>query len=499
MLITVPGHGICKTQQGETILAALARSGIVFQAPCGGQGTCGKCLVTLLDGQVQLNNTPENPKPGESFRACMGTAVSDISIKLPDEGTIETTEILHKKNSAGKIRRAGVGIDIGTTTIQAELIDLDTETPLETLTVFNAQRVFGADVMSRINAAKQGHTKDLHRAVNSQIENILRHFISAWNLREIELCTVSGNTAMLHLFTGIDPSGMGEAPFTPVFLEEKHIAGKELSISAKEVIVLSGISAFVGADIVSGLAFLNIAHNSDSLFVDIGTNGEMALWKQAEQTLLCCSVAAGPCFEGAGISCGMGALPGAINRIYPDVSLSGALRYTTLGDIPPRGICASALVDAIAVMNSLSVIDETGALKDEYAQTGFPLAEGIAVTQADIRQFQLAKSAICSGIILLCKKAGLENPGKLETAYISGGIGLYINLDNAVSVGLFPPEFVRMKETAICGNTSLKGAVRSLTDTTLLQRCREIIAKSQTVELAANSDFSEAFMENMFF
>ena len=524
-LITVENKCAFEASQDETVLDALKRSGIAFSAPCGGRGICGKCRVALLKGTVRLAGTAETnaadteryAKPGEFFSTCMGTALSDITIELPDENnseenSIETQESIAAKTGSGKISRAGIAIDIGTTTVQAELIDLDSEKCMETMSALNAQRSFGSDVMSRINAARKGQTRELFTAINRQTENILKYFIRKWELPGIEQCTVSGNTTMLHLFAGIDPSPMGEVPFTPVFLEERRIAGSELSLSAERITILPGISAFVGADIVSGLAFLDILNRQEnSLIVDIGTNGEMALWKSKEKTILCCSTAAGPCFEGAEISCGMGALPGAINSVnvkekpvaegrYFDF---GPLRYTTLGNIPAKGICGSGLIDAMAAMKNLGIIDETGALTDDYTEAGFPLTEGIVVSQKDIRQFQLAKSAILSGITVLCERAGIETPARLDTVYIAGGLGFFINLKNAVTAGLLPPGFAETykgkSRAAVCGNTSLKGAVKCLSDPTFLKRCREIISVCKTVELASGSDFSEAFAENMYF
>jgi len=525
--ITISGSTFCESLPGETVLAALTRAGIIISAPCGGRGICGKCRVVLREGTVKLAEKAETAMPGDSFSACGGTALTDITVELPEEeyvsdlsaGMMEETQKVKPQfgetgGSGGKkIRRAGIGIDIGTTTVQAELIDLDTGKSLETVSALNNQRSFGADVMSRINAARNGQSGDLFAAINRQTEGILRHCIRKWNLSGIEQCAISGNTTMLHLFAGADPSGMGVVPFTPVFLEERNFTGKELSLSVERVTLLPGISAFVGSDIVSGLAFLDILNQKeDSLLVDIGTNGEMALWKKEEQRLLCCSTAAGPCFEGAEISCGMGPLPGAINRIViaanqPDAVngssfLFGPLSYTTLGNIPPRGICGAALIDAIAAMKQLDVIDETGALADDCAESGFPLAEGMAVSQKDVRQFQLAKSAIRSGITLLCKRAGLF-PKDLGTVYIAGGFGFFINLENAAAAGLLPPEFAgkpgEKTRTAVCGNTSLKGAAQSLRDPAFLPHCREIIAKSVSAELSSDAGFAEAFAENMYF
>jgi len=495
-------HGrSCESLPGETVLSALVRAGIMISAPCGGRGICGKCRLILIEGSVRLLETGTNVNTGDSFCACRTQALSNIAVSLPDADAPPVVS-LAVMPAQRKIYRAGVGIDIGTTTVQAQLVCLDTGETLQTFSALNDQRSFGADVMSRIAAARNGRTRELFSIINRQIEGILLQFIEIWNLSRIEKCTVSGNTTMLHFFCGADPSSMGEAPYTPEFLEERQFEGKELSLSADRVTLLPGISAFVGADIVSGLAFLDIMKRcEDLLFADIGTNGEIAVWKNSERRLYCCSTAAGPCFEGAEISCGMGALPGAINSISLKEKPLGAtcfkfgtLFYTTVANEMARGICGAGLIDAIAVMKKLACFDETGALADEYARIGFPVAEGIAVTQRDVRQFQLAKSAIYSGLKVLCKTAGIEQEN-LSTVYIAGGLGFFINLKNAVEVGLFPDGLA--EKTAVCGNTSLKGAVKSLTDSSFLPRCREIISGSCTVELALDRDFAEAFADNI--
>jgi uncharacterized 2Fe-2S/4Fe-4S cluster protein (DUF4445 family) len=415
----------------------------------------------------------------------------------------------------------GLGLDLGTTTVQAQLVNLDSGEILDETSVLNSQRSFGADVMSRIGAARDGKTGELFTAIHDQTESILRQFINKWDIPKIEQCNVSGNTTMLHLFCGADPCAMGEAPYTPVFLEERYFSGKELNLSAERILLLPGISAFAGADMVSGLAFSSVINkNETSLFVDIGTNGEIAVWKKNGKRLFCCSTAAGPCFEGAGISCGMGAQSGAINRIslkkdeaanWFSYSLSAcpnsgreALYYTTVENEKARGICGPGLIDAVAVMKRLGVIDETGAFTDSYAQTDFPAAASVYISQADVRRFQLAKAAIFSGITVLCKTAGVNfagldtahiNAAHIDTAYIAGGLGFYIDLENAAYTGLLPREII--SKAAICGNTSLKGAVQSLTDPSFLPRCREIIACSAVVDLALDREFSQLFTDNM--
>jgi uncharacterized 2Fe-2S/4Fe-4S cluster protein (DUF4445 family) len=252
----------------------------------------------------------------------------------------------------------------------------------------------------------------------------------------------------------------------------------------------------------------------------------MALWSGGR--VLCCSTAAGPAFEGAEISRGMGALSGAVNKITagprpvpgvsgtdaatpgvsgtdaaaPGVWKSGAgtdLFFTTIDNAPPRGICGCGLIDAVAAMLKTGAIDETGALVDEFAG-GWPLwvsASGnISLSGRDVRQYQLAKSAIRSGIQLLCAAAG-RTPAELDAVYIAGGLGFFIDLENAIATGILPEEF--RGKTAVCGNLSLRGAVLSLTRGGFAETCRRITAKCETMELASDSGFMEAFAENMLF
>jgi uncharacterized 2Fe-2S/4Fe-4S cluster protein (DUF4445 family) len=433
------------------------------------------------------------------FPACRGIVREDIVISTGAEEALINEITGGREPPAGqkapkKAARLGVGIDIGTTTVSAECIDLDTGESLGLVSELNAQRIFGADVMNRINAAQNGKTGELFSLINMQTEKILRFFAEEFGFsKSVEKCAVTGNTTMLHLFANIDPSGMGSVPFTPAFLDQREYTGKELSLPAAAVTLLPGISAFVGSDITAGLAFLDIIRGKGgSLFIDIGTNGEMALWDGSH--LHCCSTAAGPAFEGAEISRGMGGVPGAINRVVME---NGKPRCSTIGGLPPRGICGAGLIDALALMLKTDSIDETGVMVEAYGGV-FPLTDGVSITARDVRQFQLAKSAILSGIQLLCKKAGFEGDrAGLDTVYIAGGFGFFINLENAVTAGLLPESF--SGKTAVCGNLSLKGAVRSLWDTDFSSRCREIVEKSESLELASDAGFMEAFAENMYF
>jgi uncharacterized 2Fe-2S/4Fe-4S cluster protein (DUF4445 family) len=370
-------------------------------------------------------------------------------------------------------------------------VDLDTGETVDALSVLNDQRIYGADVMSRIHAAREGKTGELFRRINSQVRDMLRQFDRRWDLKSKEYLAVAGNTAMLHLFVNADPSSLGAAPFTPAFLEARELPGSSLSLPVETAGLLPSISAFVGADITAGIAVTGMTEERrTSLLIDIGTNGEMALFHNGR--ILCCSAAAGPALEGAGISCGTGGVTGAVNRVEKS---GGSLVFSTIGGGPPVGLCGSGLIDAAALMLDEGVIDETGAFTAE-SEESFLITAGIAVTRGDVRQFQLAKSAIASGIQILCRAAGIE-AGGVERVYLAGGLGFYIEPGRAIRTGLLPSSF--RNRCAVCGNTSLEGAVRRLTDPAFPARCAGIAAKSEAVELAGDPAFMETFVENMLF
>jgi uncharacterized 2Fe-2S/4Fe-4S cluster protein (DUF4445 family) len=463
--------------------------------------------VRIVSGQI----TGDEPDKDGWALACAARPVTDITIACPESGAISgaitgafTGAFTGASAADGSgspaalpvkkpPRHAGAAIDIGTTTVSARLVDLDTGAPLETVSELNDQRAFGADVMSRIGAARQGRTADLFTAVNRQTGRILRFFMERRGLKRVERLTVSGNTTMLHLFLNTDPSGMGEVPFTPAFLGGRELRGKKLALPAKTVTVLPSISAFVGGDITAGLAALDILNAAaPTLLIDIGTNGEMALFNPAAGRILCCSTAAGPAFEGAEISCGLGGVPGAVSGV---AEAETGLRLTTIGNAPPRGVCGSGLIDAVAVMLNRGVIDETGYM-DAPPDRGFPLAENISIINRDVRQFQLAKSAILTGVKILCKTAGLP-PADVRNVLIAGSFGGFISRRSAVRAGLFPPEF--LERIMVCGNLSLCGAEAFLTERKLPRRAADIIARCEVVDLARDPAFADEFAANMLF
>jgi uncharacterized 2Fe-2S/4Fe-4S cluster protein (DUF4445 family) len=445
--------------------------------------------VRLLEGQV----SGDTPDAESKVHACAAVPLSDITIDCSAYGELSIDDKLPATAAENRPARAGIALDIGTTTVSARLVDLDTSSPLDTISELNDQCPFGADVISRIGAAKNGKTKELFTLINHQTERIIKLFKDRWGIPKIEKLAVSANTTMLHLFLNVDPSSMGELPFTPLFLEERILKGEALSLSVEDITVLPSIAAFIGADISAGLTALDIANVSGpSFFIDIGTNGEMALCNNG--SIYCCSTAAGPAFEGAEISCGTGGIIGAISGVKLTEGKKAKLLLTTIGNASPVGICGSGLVDALALMLKQEIIDETGYML--YLAKEFNLAPGVSISGRDVRQFQLAKSAILSGIKILCKNAGLQ-PAEIKSVFVAGGFGFYINKQNAVDAGLFPREF--LEPLSVCGNLSLQGAMECLTAKDFLERCKKIISKCVVVDLAADPAFTDEFAENMMF
>ena len=293
---------------------------------------------------------------------------------------------------------------------------------------------------------------------------------------------------MLHIFLKEDISSFGYYPFTPVFLNTQIKRGKEVGIDSNLVVVLPSFSSFVGADLVCGAVAVDLL-KSNSLLVDLGTNGEMLLYYNGK--LLSTSVAAGPAFEGADIECGIGGVEGAINKVYIK---DGKIAYETIGGKEPIGICGSGLIDAISCMLNDGVIDETGAFLCDTDR--FYISDSVYITSSDVRKFQLAKSAVRSGIEVLLENLNLGK-SDIDNLYISGGLGYYIDITNAVKLGVIPKELE--SKVVISGNTAGIGAKMCLLSKSVLKTTEEISVTATNVDLSSNPMFTDQFMENMFF
>jgi len=309
-----------------------------------------------------------------------------------------------------------------------------------------------------------------------------------FTLSQVQQVTVTGNPTMLHLFKGVNPQSLAIYPFTPVFLEEQNIKGHTIGFSLlgnTEIHILPSVSSYIGSDIVAGLASVSFnAPDGWNLFLDIGTNGEMVLWK-GEQ-ILACATAAGPAFEGARISCGMAGVAGALNAINTD-------HFETIGGKPAIGLCGSGLVDAVALLIDHGKIDATGYM--EHPEKIIDQLD-VALTPQDIREVQLAKGAVAAGIGVLMQEAGIE-VSEIKQVFMAGGFGYALHDWSAVRIGLIPKGLEKRQIRA--GNTSGLGARLWLHSDEFRTFTRALAQKIRYVELSDHPEFNDLFMMEMFF
>lgn len=449
-------------EKGELLSDILIRNGKSVAHPCGGKGTCRKCRV-YVDGREELS--------------CQYRVNSDVSVSFFSQSEIisETGAEIKDENT----ENACLCLDIGTTTLALALVSLDTGNILKVETATNPQRIFGADIMTRIDYCQKNGVEKLQSVLVEKINTMIDKF----NVSALDMY-VSGNVTMLHTLFGTDCSSIGVSPYKAQFLEGKTQNGKNLGIrKVKDVISLPSIHPFVGADLVAGMNYIGIPEQGKyNLLVDLGTNAEIVLY--SNDSTLCTSTAAGPCFEGANISCGMSATDGAI---YKFSRKNGQMEIETINKKSSQGICGTGLVDIVAELID-NEIDETGFMKEDFKIYG-----NISINQADVRQFQLAKSAVYSGILTLISLEKIDFD-KIQRMYISGGFSAKINIENAVKVGLLPKE---LKEKCVAiNNSSLLGTAKFAYERNNLN---SYVENAEYVDLSTNLGFSDLFIKNMKF
>ena len=387
----------------------------------------------------------------------------------------------------------GIAIDIGTTTLAFELLDMETGVRLAVHSTVNNQNKFGADVISRIKFANDGHLAKLNACIAEDICAGIKHILKGRSACEISLVAIAGNTTMLHILQNLSCNTLGASPFVPVSIDskiesvEKILGNNLLNCNA---IILPGISAFVGADITAGLLLAGWPNTQGhNLLVDLGTNGEMAIFSQDK--IVVTSAAAGPAFEAANISCGVGCIAGAIAEVN-FLHQSNVFSYETIGKANPIGVCGTGVVDICAELIRHKLVDETGLITS--GDDKIHITSSIYFTQRDIREVQLAKSAVRSGIEILLDTAGLKY-NDLANVFIAGGFGHKIKIKNAIALGLIPQE-LKHKVIAL-GNASLGGCAMVLQSKNCESTIKELVAKSTEINLAGHPNFGDYFMKYM--
>ena len=487
-------------REGESILAALQQAGLrAPEAPCGGNGTCKKCIV-MIDGQEVL--------------ACRTAVTGDSTVVIPEQnaGAVIAAQGVSVDFPLTAAEGLGAAVDIGTTTVVAHLYDLKTGALLGTQSGVNSQRAFGADVISRIQYANQetDGLQQLGDAIRSQLNGYLQRLCAdaGCSMEELTVVTVAANTVMEHIYAGLSPATIAVAPFTPLSLFGEWEAGDKFGLPAHTRVYLApAVAGYVGGDITAGILSSGACRaEKPVLFLDIGTNGEMALGSAAEG-FLCCATAAGPAFEGAVISQGMSATRGAISAVE---RTQDGLKLTVLGDVEAIGICGSGLVDALAVMLELGAVDETGRLlpDDEAPDQALPyldeddegvlfrLTDTVAITAADVRQMQLAKAAIAAGICTLLEEVGLDEDD-VDCLYLAGGFGNYIRKESAAAIGLLPASM--LERIVPVGNSAGQGAAAILLSKQARNGLEELPACCRYIELSGHKGFNDNYIDCMMF
>ncbi|MCL1951301.1 MAG: ASKHA domain-containing protein [Oscillospiraceae bacterium] len=460
--------------------------------PCGGRRHCGNCGVLLRGGASPVSPEEEAflrkyapPPAGFTWRlACFCDVMGPIEVLLPEENV---SVIADARGSlpdydGGAPGSCGLAIDIGTTTVTLAAYRFPGKEPVAVVSEMNRQSAFGADVISRIG----GDHLALHDCIRAQLRNMLAQIDIA--PEAVSRAVVTGNTAMLHFFAGLDPAGMGRYPFPPQSLFGEAIAWDVLPNA--EIYLPPCVTAFVGADITCGALAAGLTRTDGNvLLVDVGTNGEMLLRTGGQ--LRCCSVAAGPAFEGAEISMGMPALPGAVDRVWQE---NGQLRWHALPGAPVRGICGTGLVSALRAFLELGALDETGAIQGEQALRLDGC--GVTVTQRDVRKLQLVKAAVAAGITTMLDEAGLDETG-IDQLWLAGGFGSYLDPGDAAAIGMIPAALALRALAG--GNLALRGAETLLFSHKLREDAQALARETREIPLAEHRVFQAAFVEEMGF
>lgn len=521
-----PPQKTIRVGHGENLFLALAKNGIFVPNSCGGNRSCGKCAVAVDSGCPQDLCEEEKELLGQERLAqglrlaCFVRVTGDMRVSVK-EPIMAAGAALQKKPrgiASRKEKICGIAVDIGTTTLAAYLLDLETGKEIAACSSLNPQISYGADVITRINhtilhkeglaGLQGGIVRELNRLTDVLCEQ------AGISRTEIHEVVAAGNTTMLHFLLGVPCRGMAAAPYTPVFTAGLELKARELGWQIHpggRAVILPGIAAFAGADTLAALVACGMHRSEDlNLLVDIGTNGEMVLGNK--ERLVSCSAAAGPAFEGGRITCGMGGIDGAIDH----VNFRWEVPYSVIGGGEPRGLCGSGLLDLVAQLLEYGIIEPGGRIKKRAELSGripgpvfaglrqqgekavFFLEEkaGIYLAQQDIRELQLAKGAIYAGIKLLLKEMKIS-PAQVRHVYLAGGFGNFLDVESAFAVRLLPAEL--KGKTVPVGNAAGSGAKKALLSEEGYLALAGAKKKVEYLELSGRPDFEKEYLASLDF
>ena len=447
----------------------LAESGIPLDLRCGGNGTCGKCRVTLLSGAWEVDGHEVTP-PCDAL-ACRTFLLSETGeIEIPETSRAQGSGKILAEWEAEQLPltpQTVIAIDIGTTTLVA--VKIKDGQVVAKASAYNPQSQLGDNVITRIQHASQGKLDILNQMVLDGIQGLLDQV----GLDGVERIAVAGNTVMCCLFHKINPESIGYIPFTPpmrVFPARQDLFG------GVTVLTVPCIGGYVGGDLTAGMAIVDL--QPGEMLIDIGTNCEIIYATQAG--FFCTAAAAGPAFEGAGLSCGLRASDGAIDHFFSDG------QFSTIGHLAPTGICGSGFVDFLAVQHAQGLINEVG--RYEPKSKSFRIADDIVLYEYDIEQLLKAKAAVWAGIKTLENSCGKP----AHKIYLAGGFAQYLDLKNAIAIDMLPN-----RDYEVVGNTSLAGAAKLACTPECMNDLIRLIDVPQEVSLNTLPDFEDNYIDGL--
>jgi uncharacterized 2Fe-2S/4Fe-4S cluster protein (DUF4445 family) len=529
---------------GTSLFDAVTQAGLPLKAGCGGGGVCGDCLVSVQSGNIQSRSSAalsENLRARGYALACLTEVGDNLTVHLPQFQELSIQSVVGSEffdehrdeisgyfetgvipEAIGKLIPAGAGknffgiaCDVGTTTVAVQLADLKTGEILSTASGFNRQIKCGEDVVSRIHySQKPGGLRELNRLIITTINNLIESCMKTvqGEFSDIYYASISGNTTMTHILLNLDPRNIRKDPYASALNRAYSIASRDLGLNMNPeagVICSPAVGSYVGGDITAGLLCTPLLRDSEkvSLFIDVGTNGELVLGNK--DWMVTCACSAGPAFEGSGTKCGMPAMEGAIERI---VLKDGRMEYRVVADDKPRGVCGSGLVDLLSELFIHGYIDRGGKLNEDKAGSrlvenergkGFLIEKAerccwerdLVITENDIANLIRTKGAVFSACSLLLKNVGIQFH-ELDAVYIAGGFGRHLNIENAVRIGLFPD--LPGNRFHYLGNSSLLGAYLILISDKNRDLVNETARRMTYIELNAEPEYMNEYTGSLF-
>jgi len=509
-IVFLPEQVEARVPNGTLISDAAKLAGVFFDAPCGGNGTCGKCAAfRTQDGHTERVLACQTPVSTD----CTVSRERTSGLRPLNEGFERSVPFAPYPNADYSRENACLAaFDLGTTTIVCYLLDAKTGEQIAVHGIQNPQSAYGADVIARANyALTSGEPLALQICVVQALNELLLYVCDECGrtTRDVALLTLVGNTVMHHLLLGYPLEQLVLAPYEPHRRELQIISAASLGIHAgdgADLLVAPVVGGFVGADTVaclSATAFDTL--DEPTLLLDIGTNGELALTNGTRR--VCCSTAAGPAFEGATISCGMRAISGAIDHVWLE---GGEFRYSTVDSVPAIGLCGSGLIELCALLSNLDIIGESGKLSEkstfseriltlENAGKAFRITEGnnqILLTQKDIRELQLGKAAMRAGIEVLLRELDLC-ASQIRKTQLAGAFGAHISAQALCDIGLLPNELLGSIESI--GNAAGEGAKLYARNYDLFVKSETLACETTYLELTLNKSFTDYYVDAMAF